>query len=480
MRDPKALPDWVELDYHTRHRNLHRWRGAVTKWVSVVLVVVMAGSIIANVKWHRTATVYQSAPLAPAHAIVQNDCGRCHTEAFRTARRFSPFHSGIETVPDGACSACHDGPAHNAVLIEEPHCSECHREHRGRTVLAQVPDLNCTGCHADLKARHKDPAKCRFDNVSGFPKGHPEFALWRGTDPAFPKSKDPGRLLFNHKLHLDSQGVFVPDRGHPDAKRREVLDCAACHQQDDAGRYMKPINHEAHCARCHEGQRGFRLAGHFVGAGLQRAADAFDAEPAPHLPPRDIRNRVRGRLLDFFDKYRLDAAPVALLDRPWPQPQGELVWQSLLDRPVPATASGRFVEPQIAHMERMLCDRPGGCRYCHFMDSDKHEPSALLDKPRPVEKLPQVLAPDLPPRWFTHATFNHQHHRSLTCAECHAGATESTETADVLMPNLDVCARCHSPAGGARFDCAECHKYHDRTDHVEKARVHAIKDLLGK
>ncbi len=461
IRDPKTLTDWVELDYHTRQRGLHHWRRRLTQWLCAALVAVVAASVVANLKWHRAATLYQSAPLAPAHAIIQNDCGRCHTEPFRTALRFSPTHSGIETVPDRTCSWCHDGPAHNAVLIDEPHCSECHREHRGRTVLANVPDLNCTGCHADLKARHKDPGKCRFDNVSGFPKGHPEFALWRGTDPAFAGSKDPGKLRFNHKVHLDPAGVFDPK-----SPQRTVLDCSSCHQQDDAGRYMKPINHVAHCARCHEGQRGVRLAGDFI---------------VPHpFAPKDIRNRLRGRLLEFLDKYRLDAAPAELLDRPWPQPKGELVWQSQLDRPVPPWASGCFVEPQVAHMERMLYDRPGGCRYCHLTDSDKHEPSPLLDKPRPLDKLRQFLPTGAPTRWFKQATFNHQHHRALVCGECHAGASESTQTADVLMPKLDVCARCHSPAGGARFDCAECHKYHDRSDHTEKARIHGIGDLLGR
>src|SRR5579872_2216355 len=121
IRDPKTLSDWVELDYHTRHRGLHRWRRAATKWLGAGLVAVMAASVIATVKWHRAAMLYQSAPLAPAHAIWQNDCGRCHMESFRTALRFSPFHAHVESVPDHACSKCHDGPDHNAVLIDAPH-----------------------------------------------------------------------------------------------------------------------------------------------------------------------------------------------------------------------------------------------------------------------------------------------------------------------------------------------------------------------
>jgi hypothetical protein len=48
------------------------------------------------------------------------------------------------------------------------------------------------------------------------------------------------------------------------------------------------------------------------------------------------------------------------------------------------------------------------------------------------------------------------------------------------MPKLDVCAQCHSPAGGARFDCAECHRYHDRSQHLEKVRNNAVEDLLRR
>jgi uncharacterized paraquat-inducible protein A len=50
----------------------------------------------------------------------------------------------------------------------------------------------------------------------------------------------------------------------------------------------------------------------------------------------------------------------------------------------------------------------------------------------------------------------------LKCVECHSGATTSQETADVLLPGIAICEKCHR--GGrqaAESRCFECHTYHD-------------------
>ena len=56
----------------------------------------------------------------------------------------------------------------------------------------------------------------------------------------------------------------------------------------------------------------------------------------------------------------------------------------------------------------------------------------------------------------------HGVHRALTCVECHAKASKSTDTADVLLPEIRVCRECHRTDGGARTACVECHLYHDK------------------
>jgi hypothetical protein len=62
----------------------------------------------------------------------------------------------------------------------------------------------------------------------------------------------------------------------------------------------------------------------------------------------------------------------------------------------------------------------------------------------------------------------------MDCRQCHPAAyadaqNPSRESKDVLVPQRDVCLQCHGPPsssesaapGGARFDCVECHRYHN-------------------
>ncbi|MEP6604001.1 MAG: hypothetical protein ABJB69_08645 [Spartobacteria bacterium] len=55
--------------------------------------------------------------------------------------------------------------------------------------------------------------------------------------------------------------------------------------------------------------------------------------------------------------------------------------------------------------------------------------------------------------------FNHAKHASVKCDECHH-ASQSRDTADVLMPTKANCVTCHSPAGKVAAECITCHKYH--------------------
>src|SRR5205807_2410828 len=79
-----------------------------------------------------------------------------------------------------------------------PSCGTCHRDHRGADAsLVFMADADCTQCHGSLKSHAKDAAAiASADGVTGFAegRGHPDFAPL--------KKPDPGRLKFNHKLHL--------------------------------------------------------------------------------------------------------------------------------------------------------------------------------------------------------------------------------------------------------------------------------------
>jgi hypothetical protein len=92
--------------------------------------------------------------------------------------------------------------------------------------------------------------------------------------------------------------------------------------------------------------------------------------------------------------------------------------------------------------------------------------------------------PTSPRRWFTHSQFNHDAHRAAGCIECHGQALTSSETADVLMPDLATCVRCHhEPQGsnhGVRADCQTCHTYHDRTRDRSPDGDFLISELLKR
>jgi predicted CXXCH cytochrome family protein len=85
----------------------------------------------------------------------------------------------------------------------------------------------------------------------------------------------------------------------------------------------------------------------------------------------------------------------------------------------------------------------------------------------------------IPTRWLPHSVFDHGTHRTLTCTECHSKAAKSTDTVDVLMPEVKVCRACHSAAGGARTSCVECHLYHDKSQERDPNGLLTIRRLIG-
>jgi predicted CXXCH cytochrome family protein len=224
--DPKALTDTLELDYVDRPRPLGLWlrRGI---WSAGGLALLC----VAWMLWPIHHTALQAGPLSTPHAIFNQDCAKCHTEAFATATRLMPGEHGYYSTPDRACLQCHPAPDHNPdVKVEK--CASCHKEHRGHQLLARSSDLLCTNCHATLKETFGHLRQ--FENVASF-AAHPEFALWRN------KVADPGTVEFNHKKHLQ---LRVEDNLTPIKSEVAILQqqkCAYCHQPDAAGKYMQPI-----------------------------------------------------------------------------------------------------------------------------------------------------------------------------------------------------------------------------------------------
>jgi hypothetical protein len=287
----------------------------------------------------------QAGPVSAAHGMFNQDCAKCHTASFQTAKKLFVWSGTVRATPSEACSSCHEGPPHNVNQYDNDlMCAGCHREHRGRPNLARVPDADCTQCHADLKENSKRSDKCPFENVTSFPDGHPPFALTRKQSPLAPDGKDPGQLHFNHHVHLTSPQVrFAKEPKKP-------LDCTACHQVDAAGRYMQPINYEKHCAECHP--LSVRLTGNFP-LELGDAVERFAKQPAPHKAPEVVRAELRDRLIRFAQEHRL--APEtdgSKLDPDFPKAR----------RMQPVTSEQwKIVKDELAEMEKVrFSDRKEG------------------------------------------------------------------------------------------------------------------------
>jgi hypothetical protein len=446
LRSPKALFDWLDPGYFRESR----WLRRTVRWLSWGAVV--AGAVlVALTLWPGRRSIYQAGPLSPAHRMFNDDCARCHTEPFEVTRRLSPAQAALHTVPDEVCEQCHEGALHNEQQDHTPACAGCHREHRGaESLAANVADSHCTACHRDL--HRKDGQTAQFQNVDSFAGDHPEFGLWRGEPPT-----DPGHVHFNHKVHLQPDGVRAP-RG-----RTVKLECTSCHQPGPDRRYPEPINYERHCAECHP--LSVQVLGDTGDKGAQAAAEQFRKTPAPHRPPAEVRAALRERFLQFVHDHPTILAAKA------ESPSGRPIPGSHPASAPPTGDSAGWVDYQLRETERALFDGPGGCRHCHVS-------AGVTPAARRPEDLPQYQPSNLLARWYPHSRFDHDAHRMLTCTECHA-ATDSTTAADVLLPRIETCRRCHNPQAGVRSDCVDCHVYHHREREAGWQGKFRIPDVLG-
>jgi hypothetical protein len=433
------LFEWLEPDYYRRQRWIRR-TVRVLCWA-----LALAGVLyVALTFWPGSRSVYQNGPLSPGHAFIRDDCSRCHTKPFATAEHFRPGPVGDSSVPDENCTQCHDGPIHHKQQTYTPRCGSCHREHRGQTLLARVADSHCTACHAHLQQHALGPTQ--FKDVYSFTGDHPPFNL---------QQVEPPRLHFSHQAHLEPGRVLGPGR------KAEVLTCASCHKPDPERRYMLPVRYQAQCARCHP--LTVQLVGAWKDDKTRAAAESFRKHPAPHRPPAEVRAALQDRLEQFvWDHPKvIEAAGLGAPPRPIPG-----------SRPRRARLTGDaadWVASQLEQAERGLFDGAGGCRHCHVPKQPIGARACCLPEYLPAKPL------DL---WLPHSRFSHKSHGLLQCTACHPAATAKGLAADMLLPTLNDCRRCHNPEIGVRSDCGTCHRYHDRSKEGEVKGSPSIDDAL--
>ncbi len=470
----RATSRWYALDYFRRPRKLKSLRFYLTLTTTIIFAAISVASMVPAL--HK---VHQAAPVSTAHALFNHDCATCHDETFRPPLRLVSSVPRVSTS-DKSCLQCHDGAPHHAtnsfVLTEGAHniappltkggqggsalhesaCASCHREHQGHTSLAaHVADRQCASCHGDLNGHLKPGEKTAYNpSITNFNLDHPEFRS------SLKGSKDPSKIKFSHKAHLDLALDDLRRAENWQSVRGDLknlgskLTCVDCHQMDEARQYPRPIRYEDHCARCHQLNVG--LVGEFSGD-LKKKALEFSQAPLPHKEPAVIRAVLRDRLITFAQENNVSSGPTVSLPRPLPwrsgQPisAGQWTW---------ATKQADTLEQLVFMNKQWNKQAPlTMCSHCHV-----ESPSG----PRP-DGLPTFEPTGIPARWYTHSAFNHGSHRLMSCVECHdrnAGTiavAASTTAADVLLPTLITCQECHRPSGGARNTCVECHRYHDRT-----------------
>jgi hypothetical protein len=460
---PRDFARWQALDYFMRPGLLKGRRIYVTLAATILAIVFSAATL-----WPSLRTIHQAGPVSKSHALIGQDCARCHDQAFQPAMRLFGVHA--TSVSDQRCSSCHIATVHNAKQAHEPACASCHREHQGHELLStHIADRHCVECHGDLSSHVKPGEKLAFHaTIATFNRDHPDFK------PALKGASDPSKIKFNHKAHLeldlDALRVALKNAGRdlppltpgpsPPVGRGEkvILACANCHEPDEERKYFKPIAYENHCASCHGLTAA--LVGDFA-AELRPAVLAFSKTPLPHKEPAIVRAVLRDRLVEFAQKHEIVAGKGVATPRPLPwKPATDAQWAWAQSQAKSAEAFD-FTNKQWGKAEALTW-----CSHCHLPSS----PLPAGGEGPGVRGLPTFHKTNIPTRWFKHSVFDHGSHRSMKCEDCHdknaAGikVADSMTASDVLLPTLQSCQKCHTGAqvGGARNSCVACHRYHGR------------------
>jgi hypothetical protein len=474
----------IPLDYFKTPNRIEK-----TKLGLTALAVVASGAWVAWGAFMPSGpeSQYSRGPLMSKHADnadIARSCETCHVPFTAISEGCWMMPKDHRSAAEKQCQVCHSpnpkvaGTSksaydhhHNSKPESVLSCAGCHRDHQGRDFdLKRVADLECAACHKDLKANLKSGETTIFANdVTSF-ANHPQFGASSGG------LKDPGRLKFNHKLHMtpgqmtsaDAKGgvtlgkvrkedpvgyVRLRDAVWQKDKSDDALvelQCASCHTVREDGRYYQPIAYDVNCKACHpltfdadvKEPDGKRLLALPHGKPLEDLKPE-PKEPLAGRPEGLLAGKLRAAFLTLNDDELQDA---------WPRPAGL--------RPLPGKDRSKPTEMPRAELiakrtagALRYLEGKGGCGECHYFDDKK--------------RIQPVAVPEI---WFTHARFSHAAHSKMDCKQCHGQAYESTTNTDAMLPGLKSCQECHSATpsaaskqfGTARYDCASCHNYHQR------------------
>jgi len=454
--------------------------------------------------------------------VSDRACQTCHA---------GPRHNTEEAFTP-RCATCHVEHFGRTQLgqIGDRHCTQCHADlktkdgsrapafHKNIPNLSQHPEFAVT-----VREGQGQPKRVRLDQKA--------------------ELKDMAQVKLNHAKHLKVNLKGIEDlqkkpgvMGIAKVKDGAQLSCSFCHQPDERGQYLLPISYPKHCADCHpldfDGRFPDQVVPHdkpaIVHAFLRGTlSEAFDQCQA--IPAGEAGKAVRARCVDL-ELAKPAAEPAGEGDRPRGGRRAAAAEEAPpADEPRGGRLRGRAAEPEPAPAPAP--DAPRGAR----LRGQAQEEAPAADTPRGGRRrggdeaaeetprgrpgrggeaaaaptswvatqvegtepglfkqrceychtvirgggaVPEVALTAIPARWLPHARFDHGVHRPVGCAECHKVAT-STETKDVLLPTMATCRECHTKKVGARTDCVECHRYHDKTKERDPDGPFKILELLS-
>jgi hypothetical protein len=390
------------------------------------------------------ATFHNPGPISQAHAQFELDCAQCHGEANHIVQ------SNLEFSPvDTHCIACHENyELHQPNVTRGHSCTACHHEHVTSGPMRPVHDANCRSCHASeaLMAAARESGQAHpehaYDTTAddgmiyfkpdrpaegytavfrAFDQGHPEFQIHRDN------LKDSNSLAFNHHIHLSGDTIPELD-GRP-------LNCADCHQPDASGRYLQPINYEAHCQSCHSLQFDPQQAGMELPHGDSATVLAY-------VRSLDLQYEKEALRQGYGDPVEIKKFSAAQLKR---------IREALrtgidLEERIFFQGGASSEEVEVAGLLNPASSEYPSCAYCHEVE-------------RRAGGLPHVTEPLTPDRWLGQSRFDHSKHKDMDCTSCHQ--VENSElTSDILLPTIANCLDCHSQKGQVVHSCQTCHGYH--------------------
>lgn len=390
---------------------------AITLLHPDIAAVTRASGALPDDSW------WLAGPVHSAHSSTAASCENCHSQVF-------------QRVPDGACLDCHTVNKHVAsaelTVLGDARCASCHLEHNEPPELVNRHQGLCADCHQDL------PANTGIRPAGDFLVAHPDFRVsllqpatssaggieWRVEHfaQADATTADRSNLKFDHKIHLDKDGIITPDG-------KRVIECAECHVPEPGGARMLAISMDEHCSNCH--------------------TLSFDPDDPTRVVPHGDPEGVLQTLVEYYSARLLGADPGAVEQRV--RRPGAALTRADRDK---AAAEARQKALAVAEdlFERRACVN---CHEVTRVGGDSELPWSVL----PVR---------LTASFFPHAAFSHAAHDTevTSCNTCHA-ALESESAHDLLMPDIDTCRNCHGSAFARRNDasqipstCIMCHSFH--------------------